>query len=95
MKTYRLVISTPDGDVWSGEAIMLSVRGVAGELAVMAGHIPFITAVVACDCRIELDDETGEAKTLIGHVEGGLLTVNATQTTLLTGGIEWKSETDV
>ena len=45
MKNYHLIISTPDGNVFDGEAAMLTVRGSEGELAVLAGHIPFITAV--------------------------------------------------
>ena len=71
MNTFGLIISSPDGNIFEGEAIKLSVRGIEGELAVMAGHIPFITAVKECDCRIELAD--GTEKT--GHTAGGLLNV--------------------
>ena len=52
MNTYKLVISTPDGSVFEDEAALLIVRGTEGELAVMAGHIPFITAVKSCECKI-------------------------------------------
>ena len=88
MNTFLLTISTPDGNVWSGRAVMLSVRGIAGDLAVMAGHIPFVTSVKACDVKVELADE-GESLR-IGHTTGGLLTVTAEGTTLLTGHFEWK-----
>ena len=85
MKTYKLTVATPDGNAFDGEVIMLTVRGVAGELAVMAGHIPFVTAIKPCDCKIELED--GEDK--IAHVDGGLLTVSTEGVTLLAGSFAW------
>lgn len=85
MNTYRLIVATPEGNRFDGEAYMLSVRGVEGELAVMAGHVPFVTAVKAGRCAIELPD--GEEK--IGTMAGGLLTVAADKVTLLTGSVEW------
>ena len=85
MKTFLLVISSPDGDVFRGEVAGLSVRGVEGELAVLAGHIPFITSVKECDPKITLEDCTER----IGHTEGGLLTVSTDSVTLLSGSFKW------
>ena len=45
MSTFSLIISSPDGDLYRGEAEKLILRGTEGELAVMAGHVPFVTAV--------------------------------------------------
>ena len=87
MNTFLLTISTPDGDVFSGKAVMISLRGIEGELAVMAGHIPFVTSVKACDVKIELADENESLR--VGHTDGGLLTVTPQRTTLLTGHFEW------
>ena len=84
MKTFPLVISSPDGNVWEGEAYMLSVRGIAGELAVMAGHIPFITSLVPCECKIDVSEDTD----LVGKIDGGLLTVSPDRVTLLCGSFE-------
>ena len=86
MKSYKLVISSPDGDLFRDEAVKISVRGVEGDLAVMAGHIPFITAVKECDCFVEL--ENGDIK--IGHTDGGVLNVSNDMVTLLSGSFEWK-----
>ncbi|MBQ9112462.1 MAG: hypothetical protein IJY08_02665 [Clostridia bacterium] len=86
MNTFRLVVSSPDGNVWDGEAVMLTLRGVSGDLAVLAGHIPFVTTVVPCDCKIELADDTER----IGHTDGGLLTVSSEAVTLLSGSFRWK-----
>ena len=86
MNTYQLTISSPDGDLFRGEVTKLTLRGVEGDLAVLAGHIPFITSVVPCDCHIELADETER----VGHTEGGLLTVGKDTVTLLSGSFQWK-----
>ena len=86
MKTYKLVISSPEGDLFRDEAVKISVRGVEGDLAVMAGHIPFITTVKECDCSIEL--ENGDIKT--GHTDGGILNVAHDTVTLLSGSFEWR-----
>lgn len=85
MNTFRMMISSPDGSLFDGEAVMLSLRGVSGDLAILAGHIPFVTTVVPCQCKIELADDTER----IGHTEGGLLTVSTKAVTLLTGSFQW------
>ncbi len=85
MNSYRLIVSTPDGNVFDGQAVALIVRGTEGELAILAGHIPFITAVKEGSCRIELPDET-DKKAEIG---GGILTVANDKTTLLCSKFEF------
>lgn len=85
MKTYLLTISSPDGDLFCGEVTCLSLRGIEGDLAVMAGHVPFITAVVKGTCKIE----TAEGSEKRAQIEGGLLTVGAKGTTLLCTGLQW------
>ena len=84
MKTFLLSISSPDGNLFSGEVVMITLRGIEGDLAVMAGHIPFITSVVPCDVKITLPDGTDK----VGHADGGLLTVAEDGVTLL-GFFSW------
>ena len=81
MKTFPLTVSSPEGDLFQGDAVKLSVRGSEGELAVMAGHIPFITYVNPCVCKIETED--GEEKR--GRLESGVLSVSADKVILLVG----------
>lgn len=85
MNTFSLTVSSPDGNLFRDEAVKISVRGIEGDLAVMAGHIPFITAVKECDCRIELPD--GTVKT--GHTSGGLLNVSPEGVILLADCFSW------
>lgn len=86
MRSYRLRISSPNGDLFNGEVVKLCVRGTEGDLAVMAGHIPFVSYVKPCDCKLELEDGSER----IGTIGGGLLTVSKEQVILLSGDFSWK-----
>ena len=81
MNTFLLAISSPEGDIFRDNVRMISLRGAEGDLAVMAGHIPFVTTVKLCNVKITLDD--GSEK--IGKAEGGILTVGSDMVTLLSG----------
>lgn len=80
MKSFALTVSTPDGHIYRGEAVFLALRGTEGDLAILAGHTPFVTSVVPCEVRFELPDETE----MCGFADGGLLTVAPEGVTLLT-----------
>ncbi len=84
MSTYPLLISSPDGDLFRGEAEMLILRGTEGDLAVMAGHVPFVTAVVRGRCAVITAD--GGRKE--GTIEEGLLTVDKDRVTVLTSALD-------
>ena len=89
MRTFLLKISSPDGDVFSDNVISISVRGTEGDLAVLAGHIPFTTTVKGGRVKIELPDETEK----FGETDGGLLTVSPDGiVTLLSGSFKWIEE---
>lgn len=85
MKTFSLKISSPEGDLFQGEAVKLCVRGSEGDLAILSGHIPFVTYVKPCDCRLELEDGTER----VGHMESGVLTVGQNAVILLSGDFAW------
>lgn len=78
MNTFHLRVTSPDGDNFRGEAVMLSVRGTEGDLAIMAKHVPFVTAVVPCTLKIETAD-----KEIRADIGGGLLSVSDNEAVLL------------
>ena len=88
MNTFNLTVATPDGNKFGGEVIGLFVRGAEGDLAILAGHMPFITSVQAGKCRIHLPDDEEKSATL----DGGLLTVSDKAVTLLSGSFAWDEE---
>lgn len=85
MKTFKFVISTPDGNLYDGDIVKVSLRGAEGDLAVLANHTPFVTSVKPCRCHIELDN--GEEKFF--EVERGLLSVSSEIVTLMAGSAKW------
>ena len=85
MNTFKLTIASPDGNKFSGNAVKLDVRGTEGELAIMAGHIPFVTSIVRCPCTIWLEDGSKMTAT----ADGGLLTVDSESVTLLSGSFKF------
>ena len=89
MNVFSLTVSSPDGTLFQGDAAALSLRGANGDLAILAGHAPFITSVSPGHCKITLPDETQRYAT----VNGGMLTVVHNSVTLLTDGLIWQEET--
>ena len=85
MKKFRLQIAAPDGMRFDGEAGMLSVRGIAGELAVMAGHIPLVTALKGGECRVYLDDGVIRRASL----SGGMLMVSSDCVRVMSSDFRW------
>ena len=85
MSTFHLTVSSPDGNNFDGEVFKFDVRGVEGELAIMAGHIPFITSVIKAPCAIWLDED--KKKTAVS--DGGLLTVDTDRVTFISGSFEF------
>ncbi len=81
MNTFKLTVASPDGNKFCGDAVKIQLRGTEGELAIMAGHIPFVTSVVQCLCEIWLEDGTSMTAT----TDGGLLSVGAHSVVLLSG----------
>ena len=86
MKTYLLNISSPDGKIFSGQVVSIILRGVEGEFAVLADHVPFITNVRPGMCVVEFDDGTVKE----GQTEGGMITVGKDEVTFLTAGVTFE-----
>lgn len=87
MNTFRLIIATPDGNLFDDQAVSLSLRGASGDLAVLAGHVPFITSVQPGNCHFVLPDGT----TKTAQVDGGILNVGPESTSLLSSKFTFQS----
>lgn len=86
MKSFKLIVSTPCGNAFENDVQVLSLRGTEGSLAVMANHVPFITATKAGDVKIVIDEDTE----LLATAADGMLTVAKESVTLLCGSFEIK-----
>lgn len=85
MSTFHLTVSSPDGNKFDGKVFKFDVRGVEGELAIMAGHIPFVTSVVKAPCTVWINED--KKKTAVS--DGGLLTVDTDRVTFISGSFEF------
>lgn len=80
MKIFRMTISTPDGNLFDGDIQSISLRGTEGELAVMAGHTPFVTITKPGVCKLLLEDNTETSF----ETEEGILSVWENKARLVT-----------
>ncbi len=90
MKTFKLQIAAPDGMRYDGEAVQLSVRGIEGELAVLAGHIPFVTALKAGECRVYIGEDGQTIRR--ASCSGGMLMVSHDCVRLMSSDFTWAEE---
>lgn len=56
-KTFDLSLVTPEGPAFEGEAQMLVVPGVSGEIGVLARHAPLVAMLKAGEIRIKAGGE--------------------------------------
>ena len=89
MKTFPLRIGTPDGLLFEGEAERIICRAITGDLAILADHINFCTALGMGVATVVLPDGTRRKAACIG---GMLSMMNGTCRVLAT---TWEWDTDI
>lgn len=90
MANFHLKIVSPDGVFFDASVRQLSLRAIDGDVAIMAGHIPYLTAVGIGECRVyENDSEPRHAACC-----GGLLNVTKDGVFLAPTTFEWAEDID-
>lgn len=90
MKTFPLRIGTPDGLLFEGEAQRIVCRSITGDLAVMAGHCNFCTALGMGEAHVILEDGSRRNAACIG----GMLSMMNGTCRLLATTWEWQEDID-
>lgn len=90
MKTFPLRIGTPDGLLFEGDVERVVCRGITGDLAILAGHCNFCTALGMGEAHVILEDSSKKEAACIG---GMLSVMNGTCRVLATTW-EWKEDID-
>ena len=90
MATFPLRIGTPDGLQFEGEAERLVCRTITGDLAILAGHINYCTALGMGEAHVVLEDGTVRNAACIG----GMLTVIGGSCHVLATTWEWQENID-
>ena len=83
ISTFKLKISSPDGDSFKGRVSALYVRTTEGDMAVLPGHAPLIAVTVPCAARYITHDHDGDPQEHVVNVTGGLLSVDNDHVALL------------
>ena len=90
MNSFPLTVVTPDGCLFDGTAARLVCRTVGGDVAVLAGHCDYCTALGMGEAHIVLPDGSTRAAACIG----GMLTVLGGRARLIATTWEWADEID-
>ena len=91
MQTFPLEIVTLDGEMFRGEVARVSCRTIHGNLAILARHCNYCTAIGMGEGKVVMADGTQRTAACIG----GMLTVMNGACKLLPTTWEWSDEIDV
>ena len=67
--TFRLQVVTVTESLFDGEAQSLELRGMDGDLTVLANHEPFMTRIEPCTIKVVTNDGTHEFPVANGVLE--------------------------
>ena len=90
MAVFTLEIVTPDRLIYEGEAERLIVRGVTGDLCILAHHIDYATALIPGEACVT----TAEGERYAA-CSGGMLSVHDNHVRLMATTFEWEDEIDL
>ena len=90
-RSFHLEIRTPEQSVYEADVTSVSAPGVEGNFQILAGHIPFLTALEVGEIRIRESSETPQ----LMATSGGVFEVLRTGVTVLVETAEWASEIDI
>lgn len=84
VKTIKVSVVSPEGEVFSGKALSVVVKGAEGELGIHHGHTQLLTSLPPGALRIHLENHDEK----ILFVEGGILEVQPAQVIILADTVE-------
>ena len=91
MSTFSLRIGTPDGLLFEGDVERVVCRSIGGDIAILARHCNFCTALGMGEAHVILEDGTSRSAACIG----GMLTVMDGNCSLLATTWEWQEDINV
>ena len=90
-RSFHLEIRTPEQLIYEGDVTIIQAPGVEGNFQILAGHIPFLTALDVGEIRIRESSDTPQ----LMATTGGVFEVLRTGVTALVETAEWASEIDI
>ncbi len=92
MNNIHLQIVSLDGMFFDGEARQVSLRTIEGDIAIRAGHIPFVTAIGAGECRVYVDSMEKPRR---AACIGGFVSVSKELILIAATTFEWVENIDI
>ena len=89
-RSFHVEIRTPEQLIYEGDVTSIRAPGVEGNFEILAGHLPFLTALDIGEIRVR-ESETPQ----LMAISGGVFEVLRTGVTALVETAEWASEIDV
>jgi F-type H+-transporting ATPase subunit epsilon len=89
MADLEVDLVAADGKIWSGRARSVSAPAADGEIGILVGHTPVLTILRRGELRVKTSD--GEA--LRWTVDGGFLSVDSDQVTVVVDSVEAATDT--
>ena len=90
MTSFPLQIVTPGGQAYDGMAQKLFCRTIVGDVAILARHCDYLTAVGMGEARVTTEDGTVRRAACIG----GMLSVAGGRVRLMANTFEWAEDID-
>ena len=91
MATFRLQIVTMDGLIYEGEVQRLKLRTIHGDLAILARHMNYVTAIGMGTATVTMEDGTERKAACIG----GMLTMMNNLCRVIPTTWEWGEDIDL
>ena len=90
MATFPLLIGTPDGLLFEGDVVRVVCRSITGDLAILARHVNFCTALGMGGAHVVFEDGTRREAACIG----GMLSMQDGVCRLMATTWEWQEDID-
>ena len=87
--TFSLQIVTPDGEAFNGQAERVCCRTIDGDVAILARHCDYCTAIGMGEAHVVVDGQTRRAACM-----GGMLSMMNGECHLLATTFEWADQID-
>ena len=91
MNTFHLTVQTVDGPAFDGQAQRLFCRTIDGDVAILANHADYCSALGMGEARVTMEDGTVHRAACIG----GMVTMLDNHCRLLATTWEWSENIDV
>ena len=91
MATFRLQVVSMDGLLYDGEVQRIKLRTIHGDLAILARHMNYVTAIGMGTCTVTMEDGTERHAACIG----GMLSMMNNHCRVIPTTWEWSEDIDL